>query len=247
MSDETPIRLVIGLGNPGSKYAGTRHNVGFDLVDRLAAERGLEWRLEKKWKVEMARTGDGSLVLAKPQTYMNLSGEAAIKLASFYKISPAEVLIVYDDADLPLGRLRLRGSGSAGGHNGVKSLIQHLGTDRIPRLKIGIGRRPGAAEEGAGRDKMVGHVLGRFRPEETERLEKSMARAAEAVNCALLSGLAAASTRYNPDPDAPARPKKAPRRKAPADRPENPDSPKPEEKRTEPGSPPTGEPPPQDS
>lgn len=247
MNDETPIRLVIGLGNPGSKYAGTRHNVGFDLVERLAAERGLEWRLEKKWKVEIARSADGSLILAKPQTFMNLSGEAATKLTSFYKIPPSAVMLVYDDADLPLGRLRVRGSGSAGGHNGVKSLIQHLGTDRIPRLKIGIGRRPGTGGEAVGRDKMVGHVLGRFRPEESERLEKSMARAAEAVNCALLSGLAAASTRYNTDPDAPARPKKAQRRESPLNGPENSISPIPEEKRTEPGSPPTGEPPIQES
>lgn len=241
----SPIRLVIGLGNPGSKYAGTRHNVGFDLVDLLASEKSLDWRTEKKWKVELARTADGSLVLAKPQTFMNLSGEAVIKLASFYKIPPTEMLVVYDDADLPLGRLRFRNSGSAGGHNGVKSLIQHLGTDRIPRLKIGIGRRPG---DGDDRDSMVGHVLGRFRPEESERREKSMARAAEAVNCALLSGLAEASTRYNPDPDAPTRPKPAPKRRSSADPKTNSDpSPQPEDNRNELDSPDSGKPTSQDS
>lgn len=207
------IRLVVGLGNPGSKYAGTRHNVGFDLVDRLASERGLDWRPEKKWKVELARSGDGSLVLAKPQTYMNLSGEAVIKVCSFYKIPPKEVLVVYDDADLPLGRLRFRPSGSAGGHNGVKSLIQHFGTDQFPRLKFGIGRDP-KAEVDPRRD-MVSHVLGRFEAHEVESLEKNMADATEAVNCALSGGLAEAMNRFNQNPEKPPKPKTQSPRKLP--------------------------------
>ncbi|MCB1086473.1 MAG: aminoacyl-tRNA hydrolase [Verrucomicrobiae bacterium] len=198
------MRLVIGLGNPGPRYVGTRHNVGFDLVERLAAERGLRWQTEKKWKTEISRTPDGRLVLAKPQTFMNLSGEAVIRIGSFYKIPPAAMLVIHDDVDLPLGRLRLRASGSAGGHNGLKSLIQHLGTDAFPRLKFGVGR---AGEGDAIRREMIDHVLGRFDAAEADPLEKSLARATDAVNYALSHGLAAAMNRFNQNPDAEARPK----------------------------------------
>ncbi len=211
--------MIVGLGNPGRKYERTRHNVGFDLVDRLAGERGLEWRPEKKWKAELARTADGGLVLVKPQTYMNLSGEAVIKVCSFFKIPPTEVLVVYDDADLPLGRLRFRPSGSAGGHNGVRSLIQHFGTDRFPRLKFGIGRDP-SVDADPRRD-MVSHVLGRFEAHEIECLEKNMANATEAVNCALSAGLPAAMNRFNQIPvTTPPKPKKNPGpRRAPSESP----------------------------
>lgn len=213
--DAGPVRMIVGLGNPGKKYDGTRHNVGFDLVDRLASEHGFGWRPEKKWKAEVARGTDSQLILAKPQTFMNLSGESVIKLGSFFKIPPAEILVVYDDADLPLGRLRIRLSGTAGGHNGVKSLIQHFGTDKFPRLKFGIGRDP--AEKSDPRRDMVGHVLGRFSKEESDALEKSLARAAEAVNYALSSGLAAAMNRYNQNPDAPAKKPKQQSRKSPSE------------------------------
>ena len=219
--------MIVGLGNPGSKYARTRHNVGFDLVDRLASERGLDWRSEKKWKAEVARSLDGELVLAKPQTYMNLSGESVIKLCSFFKIPPAQVLVVYDDADLPLGRLRIRLSGSAGGHNGVKSLIQHFGTDSFPRLKFGIGRNAG--EKADPRHDMVGHVLGKFSAEEAPDLEKSMARAAEAVNDALSSGLASAMNRFNQNPDTPAGKSKPPKRKQSQETPSDSPSEKPKD------------------
>ena len=187
-----PIRLIVGLGNPGRDYAGTRHNVGFMIADRLADERRAPWKREKKFKAEVAREGD--LILAKPQTYMNLSGESVAQLCHFFKIPAGSVLIVFDDVDLDLGRLRIRQSGSAGGHNGVKSIIQHLGTDRIPRLKFGIGRsgHPGG--------KMTGHVLGRFAPDETAAVEKSLAHAQDAVNYALAAGLAAAMNRFNTDP-----------------------------------------------
>jgi len=200
MSEPAEIRLVVGLGNPGREYAATRHNVGFMVADRLGAERQARWNFEKKWKAEVAR--DASLIFAKPQTYMNVSGEAVAQLCRFFKISPESVLIVFDDVDLPLGRLRFRPSGSAGGHNGVKSIIQHLGTDRIPRLKFGIGRK------GPGGGKMVGHVLGRFSDDETEAVEKSLAQAQDAVNYALANGLAAAMNRFNTDPEKAARKKK---------------------------------------
>lgn len=189
---DNAIRLVVGLGNPGREYAGTRHNVGFLIAGRLAEERRAPWSLEKKWAAEVAR--DTGLILTRPQTFMNRSGESVAQLCRFFKIEPEAVLVVYDDADLPLGRLRFRRSGSAGGHNGVKSIIQHLGTDRFPRLKFGIGR----SEEMRG--PMTGHVLGRFDPDEIPAVEKSLAHAQDAVNYALSAGLAPAMNRFNTDP-----------------------------------------------
>ncbi len=196
------IRLVAGLGNPGREYAGTRHNVGFLVLDRLAARLRANFAREGKWKAEVARAG--GLVLVKPQTYMNLSGEAVGAVARFYQIKPGECLAVYDDKDLPFGQLRLRESGSAGGHNGVKSLIAHLGTQDFPRLRFGIG----AARGGGGG--LVSHVLGDFSADERAGLEKELDRAVEAIDYALLSGFPQAMNRYNRVDAAPATPKKAP-------------------------------------
>jgi peptidyl-tRNA hydrolase, PTH1 family len=182
-----PFRLVAGLGNPGREYAGTRHNVGFMIVDRLAADAGAAFRLEKAWQLEAARAGD--CFLCKPLTYMNASGEAVGALSQFYKIPPAETLIVLDDMALPLGKLRLRASGSAGGHNGLQSILDHLGTQSVPRLRVGIG----AAEPGAA----IGHVLGKFSPQEREAVEAAIARAIDAVRCAQEKGLEAAMNAYN--------------------------------------------------
>lgn len=184
------VRMVVGLGNPGSEYDQTRHNIGFELVDRLARAGGATWAKERKWESAVAKSGD--LILVKPLTYMNLSGHAVQRVGSFHKIPPTQMLVVYDDADLPLGALRLRQDGSAGGHNGIKSLISTLGTDRFPRLKIGIGR----SENGG----MVGHVLGRFGEDERPEVEKTLARAEDAVNCVLASGLEAAMSRFNQRP-----------------------------------------------
>ena len=128
-------RLLVGLGNPGREYAETRHNVGFMIIDRLAAKSRAEFRTEKTWKAAMSKSGD--LLLCKPFTFMNLSGKSVRAVCDFYKISPAEVLVVLDDTALPLGRLRLRTDGSAGGHNGLQSVIDHLGTPAVPRLRIG--------------------------------------------------------------------------------------------------------------
>src|SRR6187549_239631 len=159
-----PFRLIAGLGNPGRDYAGTRHNVGFAILDRLAAGAGATFRHEKKWQAQVAAIGD--LWLCKPQTYMNLSGESVGALGHFYKIEPSQVLVVLDDMALPLGRLRFREGGSAGGHNGLQSVIDHLGTSAVPRLRVGIG----ATEQ----SDAVGHVLGRFRPEERPALEATV-------------------------------------------------------------------------
>ncbi len=194
------IRMVVGLGNPGKQYEKTRHNIGFEILDILAADRNWSWEVEKKWKALVARQGS-DLVLVKPQTFMNLSGEAVAKIARFFKVEPSEVLVVYDDVDLPLGKLRFRKSGSAGGHNGIKSIIQCLGGDGFPRLKFGIGH------SGGGR-KMIGHVLGKFSEDEQNELEKNMARATEGVNCALSAGLDAAMNTFNQREKPKAKPKK---------------------------------------
>lgn len=180
------LRLLVGLGNPGREYRETRHNVGFMILDRLAARERAEFRKEKSWQAEVARAGD--LVLCKPLTYMNLSGQSVRPLTQFYKIEPAQMLVILDDMALPLGKLRLRPDGSAGGHNGLKSIIEHFGTPAIPRLRVGIG----SAERDA-----VDHVLGRFALEEQAPLEQSLVRALEAIDCTRTQGLAAAMNAYN--------------------------------------------------
>ena len=188
------LRLLVGLGNPGKDYAGTRHNVGFEVLERLAAAAGLVFQREKKWYSEVCRTAEG-LFLLKPQTYMNLSGRAAAAVARFYKIDPEEILVVYDDIALPLGSQRFRMNGGSGGHNGIQSLITELGSQDFPRLKIGIGGVPGA--------RLTGHVLGRFREEEREAAEKALATAVDAVQVSLTEGLSKAANRFNIRPKTP--------------------------------------------
>jgi PTH1 family peptidyl-tRNA hydrolase len=179
-------RLVVGLGNPGREYADTRHNVGFMLVDRLATRDRAEWRREKRWQADVVKAG--AVQLCKPLTYMNLSGQSVRAVADFYKIEAAQVLVVLDDFALPLGKLRFRPSGSSGGHNGLKSIFEHLGTQQVPRLRIGIGAADGST---------VDHVLGRFALAEREPLAQSLERAEEAVNFAQSRGLDAAMNTYN--------------------------------------------------
>jgi PTH1 family peptidyl-tRNA hydrolase len=184
-------RLIVGLGNPGRDYQDTRHNIGFMVVDALASQFGASWVSEKRWDCALAKFGGGWLL--KPLTYMNLSGEAVSAVSRFYKIEPGEVLAVYDDVDLPLGSLRMRLKGSAAGHNGVRSLISHLGGEEFPRLKVGIapeGGRPAG-------DRMVGHVLGRFTEGERPALAQVVDRASDAVRTALHSGVAAAMNIFN--------------------------------------------------
>jgi PTH1 family peptidyl-tRNA hydrolase len=188
MSTPPHFRLLVGLGNPGRAYADTRHNVGFMIADRLAARERATFRTERHWHAELARCGD--VLLCKPHTYMNLSGEAARSVAQFYKIDPAQVLVILDDMALPLGRLRLRASGSAGGHHGLQSVLDHFGTQSIARLRVGIGPAPGA-------DQAIGHVLGRFGSEEHEPLEQSLDRALAALDRAQADGIAAAMNAFN--------------------------------------------------
>jgi len=169
------IKLFAGLGNPGREYGNTRHNVGWMVLDRLAEELGIDFSKEKfKGKVAELRADDGrKIFLLKPLTYMNLSGESVGEITRFYKIKPEEILVIYDDLDLPLGKLRLRLKGSSGGHRGVASVEQHLRNRNFPRLRVGIGRPEGKEE-------VVNYVLSPFREEEIETLKETIEKA---VNC----------------------------------------------------------------
>ena len=185
--DGPTFRLLVGLGNPGREYSGTRHNVGFMVLDRLAAASGATFRADKKWQADAVLAN--GVWLLKPQTYMNLSGESVSALVRFYQIEPARVLVVLDDMALPLGRLRIRERGSHGGHNGLRSILAHLGTQDVPRLRVGIGSSdPGEA---------TGHVLGRFAVDERPLVEQSLDRAVEAVRFAQENDLPSAMNKFN--------------------------------------------------
>lgn len=196
------MKLVVGLGNPGPEYRETRHNVGFLVVDELARR----WQVEDQWREKfdalVTRTGIGedAVHLAKPLTFMNLSGQAIAGLAGFYKIEPADVFVVTDDVALPLGRLRARREGGAGGHNGLKSVIQHLGTQAFPRMRVGVGR-------GDDRRDLSDHVLGRFEAGERDIVSAAVLRAADATETYLRDGIERAMSAFNaaekqdPDPE----------------------------------------------
>lgn len=184
-------RIVVGLGNPGIEYRDTRHNIGFMVVDELARLSGVSFTEEKRWHGLVAKAG--SLILVKPTTYMNDSGRCVQALAQFYKTAVQELLVIYDDVDLPLGRIRMRLAGSAGGHNGLKSLIRSLGSDAFPRLKLGISTPSGRP---AG-ERLVGHVLGKFRDDERTELAIMISRATDAVRSACQSGLESAMNLFN--------------------------------------------------
>jgi PTH1 family peptidyl-tRNA hydrolase len=189
--EASQVRLVIGLGNPGAEYNRTRHNVGFNVVDLLASAWGLAWQHSKSWHALWAK-GEQA-ILVKPTSYMNRSGEPLSAVANFYKIAPAEILVVLDDLALELGRLRIRTEGGTGGHNGLESIIMHLGTEAIPRLRVGIGAAP---SEGA-----VDYVLGRFFDDEIPVVERTIERAADAVKCAIDKGVLSAMNFFNKTPE----------------------------------------------
>jgi len=188
-------KLVVGLGNPGREYDGTRHNIGFAALDRFAEKMDCSFR--SKWrfsaKIAEAMAGDaGKLVLAKPQTYMNRSGSAVNALLKWLKIEPSQLLVVVDDADLPLGQIRLRIAGGSGGHNGLRSIIETLGgNEEFARLRMGIGRSAPAGAD------ISGHVLGKFGSQERETAEQAVATAVEAIECCVHEGLTEAMNRFN--------------------------------------------------
>ena len=189
-------KLIVGLGNPGNQYDRTRHNVGFEVVDRLANRWQGNLSENKRFKSQYGeiRVAGQKIGLLKPLTFMNRSGQAIRAVVDWYKLARRDVLVVYDDMDLPVGKLRLRLAGSAGGHNGMKSTIAHLGTQDFPRLRLGIG----ATEKAGDRDgAVVSHVLGRFAPGEAQQIKEVIELAADAVERSLKDGVEKAMSLYN--------------------------------------------------
>ena len=184
--------MLVFLGNPGTKYDGTRHNVGWSVGDVIAERCGTPIRrLKNRALTARCTLGGREVLLVKPQTYMNLSGEAVRPLADFYKIPPERILVVSDEIALAPGRIRLRPGGSAGGHNGLKSIIQHVGTDRFPRLRLGVGAPPRADWD------MADWVLGTFHGEDANLMREAAKKAADALECCVRDGIDTAMNRYN--------------------------------------------------
>ncbi len=184
--------LIVGLGNPGADYARTRHNAGFMVAERLAKRWQALWTYEKKFQARLAQAERTSrrVFLCEPQTYMNASGEAVGAVLTFYRVPLGRLLVVVDDADLPLGELRLRPGGSAGGHHGLESIERHLGARAYARLRIGIGRQPGARE-------ITDYVLGRFQSTEAALADKVLTAAADQAECWLDAGIEKAMSQFN--------------------------------------------------
>ena len=187
-----PEYIICGLGNPGDKYARTRHNAGFMAMDYLSQKCGIEIKRIRFKSLTGEGTVDGKRVLfMKPQTFMNLSGEAVRPAAAFYKIPPERVLLVSDDVSLPTGKLRIRTSGSAGGHNGLKSIIACLGSDAFPRVKIGVGAPPNKEYD------MADWVLSGFHGQDAKTIDEAVLRAADAIECILSEGAERAMNKFN--------------------------------------------------
>ena len=187
-----PIKLVTGLGNPGTEYARTPHNVGFRVADRIAERCSATWRAESRFTglVAKAKWNGMDILLLKPQTFRNLSGESVGRLARYYNVAPADLVVVSDDADLPVGRLRVRPEGGTGGHRGLQSITEVLGTKAFARVRVGIGRPSHGGE-------LAAHVLGRLGPEEEEVLRRAEDAAAEAALCVLSRGVDEAMNTFN--------------------------------------------------
>lgn len=186
------MKLIVGLGNPGSQYTLTRHNIGFLAIDKISDAFLISMDTDKKHKAicGKGKMGQETVILAKPQTYMNLSGESVQSLAAYYKIKPEDVIVLSDDISLDFGQLRIRKKGSAGGHNGLKSIIQCLGTNEFPRVKIGVGERiPG--------QDLADHVLGRFPKDQIKQVDEMTNEACEAVFAMIHDGIDSAMNQYN--------------------------------------------------
>jgi PTH1 family peptidyl-tRNA hydrolase len=184
--------LLVCLGNPGDQYEGTRHNVGFQVADELGERARIPiQKLKFRALTNICTLGGEKVLIMKPVTYMNLSGEAVRQAADFYKVPPQRVLVVSDDVSLPVGKLRVRSGGSAGGHNGLKSIISHLGSEDFPRVKLGVGEKPHPDYD------LAEWVLGRFTGEDKKTMEAAIKRAADAVECMIQDGVDKAMNRFN--------------------------------------------------
>ena len=184
------MKIVVGLGNPGAQYANTPHSVGFEAVDAIAAEIGATWEEKRQFKCLMARGAFAGMpvMLVKPQTYMNLSGESVAPVVKYHNATPADLLVVQDDIDLPVGRMRVRKNGSCGGHNGIRNIIERLGTQDFIRLKLGVGKD---------RSDVIAHVLGKFDPTARRTMDLVVAEAVKAAAAILKSGPDRAMNLYN--------------------------------------------------
>lgn len=199
------MRLIVGLGNPGRQYDGTRHNIGFAVVDALAREHQVEFSFFSKWNADVAKIsqeGKGDLWLMKPRTLMNLSGTAVAAFAHFYRLAPAEVLIVLDEVMLPVGTIRLRCSGSSGGQRGLESVLRHFSTEAVPRLRLGIGAIVEDSESDEEKNKreqrdLSDYVLGRFEQKELPRVEAALQRTLEAIHAIREKGFKMAMNLFN--------------------------------------------------
>lgn len=193
-SKQKPTWIIAFLGNPGTKYAKTRHNAGFMAADVMERELGVKInKLKYKALTGTCTVGGVPVLLMKPQTYMNLSGEAVGEAARFYKIDPAHIIVVSDEMHIPAGKLRIRTKGSAGGHNGLKSIIAHLGTEEFPRIRIGVGE-PGKVQDG---DEVIDWVIGSVPQEDMKRIEQTAEQAAKAALCYIREGADAAMNQFN--------------------------------------------------
>lgn len=185
------MKIIAGLGNPGTKYAGSRHNMGYAVVDVLAERHGIRVNTTRqRGLVGTGIIGGQKVLLVKPLTFMNLSGECVRPIADYYKIAPEDILVIYDDIALDVGQIRVRAKGSAGGHNGMKSLIQHLGSQDFPRVRVGVGAKPPQTD-------LADYVLGHFPAEELKTVRDGIQEAADAVELILESGLDASMNHYN--------------------------------------------------
>ncbi len=184
------MKVIAGLGNPGAEYAGTPHNAGFDVVDLIASRIGATWEAKRAFKCLMAKgvLAGVPVILVKPQTYMNLSGDSVAPVVRYHNATIADLVVVQDDIDLPLGRIRVRKSGSSGGHNGIKSVIERVGSCGFARVKVGVGKD---------KENVVGHVLGKLGPEERKVMDAAVAAAADAVAAVLSDGPDAAMNAFN--------------------------------------------------
>ena len=184
--------LLVCLGNPGDQYENTRHNVGFMVADELGERHNVPiQRLKFRALTNTITVGDEKVLLMKPVTYMNLSGEAVHEAAAFYKIPPERVLVISDEVSLAPGKIRVRRSGSAGGHNGLKNIIAHLGTDQFPRIRVGVGQKPHPDYD------MADWVLGKFQGEDKKAVEAAVKKAADAAECLIREGVDKAMNKYN--------------------------------------------------
>lgn len=189
--EDVRMKLIVGLGNPTSQYEGTRHNVGFEVIDLMAEKYGIAVDTVKhKGMYGKGRIGGETVILLKPMTYMNLSGESVVQVAAYYKIAPEDIIVIYDDINLDVGRLRIRGKGSAGGHNGIKNIIAHLKTEEFPRIRIGVGMKPPKMD-------LVDYVLSHFSKEDQEKMEEGYERACKAAELLVQDELEQAMNEFN--------------------------------------------------